>query len=682
MSDAPADKAGSPKLISLEQLGDRTIATVPNGEARGPDRTVETGVSRDGAGVVLRPAKMEAHASFFRRVVGLILVMIAAYVGSMDAKAWNAWGEWAGKTYTDLRGQVHGGVGALEPTDAGDKATKSDADQVEQAARKWPWLWLCLMGVPAIGALSLIPSKPFSLLVTSALVVITCYGGDVLLGIGLSWRTIVLCAVALAYVIHSVPRPPPLSALGIFGLLLVVCACLGAARGWYDWSPLANRMGAGPAALAANWGEELMWLTVLILSVVGVLCSRTKPVHFFIGVLLAMLAYHCVMSGRVEIKAFERSVEGELVTAAYDASTGGQITEQDDSFSNVEAWRWVMAIELVLIVAVLLRKAMGMGSLNVAFALAWMFLGCSLYDSMRTVSLARLWADLGSASGVMSGSRPGTGHSSSLEPLANWGLPTAQPPGQSRAGSPQSIREASKPGMGNSTGQLTPDNLRTANCSTLPATHLPRQTPIASGTDRELATARAAALATVKQVTWRELALPLWMFLTAILAGIIAITGLRILLDGEGCRAWLSYALWLVFGIGLTALWFADPKEPQQSWMGWVSDWTQSRFKLHVVWLIFAGTLAVTGSWALRSRGHVESWIHASIGCAFLGTALTLIGVAILIYFGGFAPLPVWMYGAIAAGQSSLAWILMMHLSIQRSSRVQEMCPSAESTQW
>jgi hypothetical protein len=164
-------------------------------------------------------------------------------------------------------------------------------------------------------------------------------------------------------------------------------------------------------------------------------------------------------------------------------------------------------------------------------------------------------------------------------------------------------------------------------------------------------------------MTWREAMLPVWMYLTVILAGVIAAAGLHLLSADGAYRAWLSYALWLVFGFSLAALWFLDPREPEQSWTSWISDWTQSKYRLHAIWAMFLGSLTVAGSWALRPHSRAEAWMHASIYCAFLGTVLTLISITLLDRFGGFATLPVWIYGAIAAGQSSLAWVMMMHLS-------------------
>lgn len=536
-------------------------------------------------------------ASAFGRLFGFLLVLIAVYLGTMDSEHWNRLVTWGGQS------------------------TAAPAPQLEPLVGDW--LRWCIALVCALGALSLTHAKPFSLLVAAGTVAVTMYGVTTLLEIQLSWRAIVLVAVALGYLIYSVPRPASASAVGIFGLCLTVLASLGAARGWFDWGPLLSRLGPGLARLASDWSEELSWLTVLLLSFLGVFYSRTRPIRFFIAVLLLVLAYHCVMAGRTEIRSFPGL-----------AGPGGeQLTQPDVSYANVEAWRWVAAVECVLIAVVLLYKALGMGCLNVAFAIAWMFLGCGFYNSIRTLSLGRLVVDWTTASGT-------------VQPFSNMGLPLADP-------------AATDHNAGARTGSPTAG-------VNAPAQRLGARTTTAGAvSDAELQRARAAALASIaKQGTWRELVLPGWIYLTAILAGVIGVSGLRMLLGGEAGRAWMSYALWLGFGIGLAAAWFADPKESTQTWTSWLSDWTQSRHKLHIVWLIFVGTAAVAGSWALRPRSREHPWIQASIACAFAGTALSLIAVTILIHLGGFAPLPVWTYGAIAAGQSSLAWILLMYLSV------------------
>jgi hypothetical protein len=491
--------------------------------------------------------------------------------------------------------------------------------QAEQAAPVvLHWLRWGLVAVFGLVTLVLHRSRPIGFLISTSilagLIAATAFCADLLLQTDSSWRPIVVGAVALGYLIQSTSRPARLSGVGVVGLILVGLAGFGAVRGWYD----ASRLGGGSWQFASNWGEELTWLTILTLATVGILCSRTRPIHFLITMLLVAIAYHCIMEGRTEIRAFPSLTKPGAPL----------VTQLDVSYANIAAVRWAVAIELILIAAVLLYRAMGTGALSVAFALAWMLLGCGFYDSLRTLSLERLVADLGTAA--------------NMSPLTNMGLPLAasdpsSPTGSSRATPRRLARHRGQPARGLST---------------------------APPTKEQLAAAEDAARATVRRTTWRELLLPAWMYVTAILAGVIAVAGLRMLLAGPPGRIWVSYALWLTFGIALAALWFADPKEPAQPWQSWLSGWTQSRYKLHVAWLFFIGAAAVAGSWAMQPLSRQDRWMNAAMICPFIGTALSLIGVSGLIFRGGFAPLPVWIYIVIAAGQSSLAWVLMMHMSL------------------
>lgn len=534
--------------------------------------------------------------SAVRRVLGLALICAAVALGIMTTEAWNDLVTWGGTT-------------------AGPQGDQTDPGVLQ-------WIRWCLVAAFGLVTLVLHRSKPIWFLIStsilSGLIASTAFCADLLLQAELSWRPIVVCGVALGYLIQSTSRPARLSGVGVVGLLLVVLAGVGAVHGWYDATHIAARLGEGSRRFASNWGEEITWLTILTVATVGVLSSRTRPIHFLIAVLLVVLAYHCIMEGRTEIRAFPSLTKpgAELVT------------QPDVSYANIAAVRWAIAVELILIAAVLLYKAMGTGGLSVAFALAWMLLGCGFYDSLRTLSLQRFVAELGTASNT--------------SPLANMGLPI-------------DLRERSNP-------------VRSA--AAMPRRHAPNRLPPSRGirtaplTEEERAVAENAARATVRRTTWRELLLPVWMYLTAILAGVIGVAGLRMLLAGPAGRIWVSYALWLTFGIALTALWFADPKEPAQPWQSWLSDWTQSRYKLHVAWLFFVGAAAVAGSWAMPPLSRLDRWMNAAMICPFVGTALSLIGVSILIYRGGFAPLPVWTYIVIAAGQSSLAWVLMMHVNL------------------
>jgi len=130
-------------------------------------------------------------------------------------------------------------------------------------------------------------------------------------------------------------------------------------------------------------------------------------------------------------------------------------------------------------------------------------------------------------------------------------------------------------------------------------------------------------------------------------------------------RTWLLIGLWFVLGLGCAWLWTVWPRNPDQSWLQWLAGFLFSRYHGHLIWLTFLASVAVVGIWAVRGSGSDESWIFSGIYAAFVGTALTLVATAVLIQYGGFPRLPVWTYIVIAAGQSALAWILMMHLTLR-----------------
>jgi hypothetical protein len=151
-----------------------------------------------------------------------------------------------------------------------------------------------------------------------------------------------------------------------------------------------------------------------------------------------------------------------------------------------------------------------------------------------------------------------------------------------------------------------------------------------------------------------------WITLTAALAGLIGVSGLSSLSHDPVVRNWMSHGLWLLFGATVAAIWFLSPPMQGENFGTWFTDWMQSRHKAALTWLVFLGTAAVAGSWALREQASSIAWRRVSIGAIFAGTALSLIAIAVLIFFGGFSPLPTWVYCAVAVGQSSLAWAILM----------------------
>ncbi len=484
------------------------------------------------------------------------------------------------------------------------------------------WGGLSLLFVAGV---SFLPSRPIFVLLTAASFLLVAYSANAMTGSALAdsvveftgselvFAVAVVVSLALGYLIHTAPRVAPPSIRGIIGLLVVALAGLGTVHGWYEAAivSLGPKLGSGIAEFVSQWGEECTWAVVLILTAVGAASSRTKPIYFLNAILLGSLAYYCVLSGMeqmVEFPEFGRSLP-------------------DVTWENVELWRWVAAGELVLLSMILLYQALGIGGFTLATAFAWMFMALSLYGSLGSFSCLRILSS--AVSGHWAGSSGTVG--TTTNPLSGIGMPF-QPEG---------------------------NGLTTTKPEISPAT-----TSRTSG--RMMQTSNSPASANpglVRQQTVGEVTRQVWLLLTAILAGVIGITGLRMLSLPLGLRLLLLCGFWVATALGLAFLVSIAPDRGEAKLGQWLMLWTQSKCHVYGVWVAFIATMAVAGSWAMLDKGAADAWAQASIYTIFGGTLLSLMGVAILIRFGGFPPLPIWTYVAIAVGQSYLAWVLLMHLS-------------------
>ncbi len=503
--------------------------------------------------------------------------------------------------------------------------------------------WLVAAGLVITG-LSVLRSKPILILITSLLFALTAYCCDALIegrilrfvsgvmGSALAHYLLPIAAAAFGFIVHANPRTDRTSGRGILSLLLMAMAALGTQEGWYDWSVIAAYVGPGASKLLGQWSEECTWATILVLTAVGVSSSRTKSIHFLNALLLGALAYHCITSGYSETHTFTQPT-----------TEGRTISIEHLSYTNVENWQWVVAGELVCLAIILLRQAVGLGSIALAFALAWMFAGLAIERSVGTMSVMRSISDAMSVGAAAQASGQG-GAEAGSQPLTNWGLPLPSGRGAPVAGRSRTVVQ---PG---------------------PATQI--RPPISSGslpapppTDAELARAKELAMQRTSEAIVREITPLLWMLLIAIFAGLIGATGLLVMTPRAGHRIALLSGLWLGFGMGLVGLFSVWPRDPDQSWQSWWAAWRLSKYHVHALWLVFLGSMAMAGTWAFRRDSRISSWIHASAAAILLGTCASLTAAAILIRFGGFPNLPAWVYVVIAAGQSSLAWVLLMHLS-------------------
>ncbi|MFH1417554.1 MAG: hypothetical protein ABII12_04610 [Planctomycetota bacterium] len=484
------------------------------------------------------------------------------------------------------------------------------------------WGGLSLLFVAGV---SFLPSRPIFVLLTSASFLLVAYGVDAMtesalaesvegiFGSGLALAVAVVGSLALGYLVHTAPRVAPPRVRGIIGLLLVALAGLGTVHGWYDTaiSSLAPKLGSGVAEFVSQWSEECTWAVALILTAVGAASSRTRPIHFLVAILLGALAYYCVHAGMEKVVVFPEF--------------GKSLPEV--SWKNVELWRWVAAGELVLLGMILLYQALGIGGFSVATAFAWMLVALSLYASLGSFSGLRF------LSSAVSGHWAGGGGTGSMtsDSLSAMGMPVQQ----------------------------SDDAAATTTSGMPPAT----TSRTSAGGAHAAPILSSANPATDRQRIVGEVTRQTWLLVTAILAGVIGITGLRMLSLPLGLRLLLLCGLWVATALGVAALCSIAPDRGEGKLELWLVLWTQSKCHVYGVWVAFIATMAVAGSWAMLGKGTGDSWAQASIYAIFAGTLLSLLGVTVLIRFGGFPPLPIWTYVAIAVGQSYLAWVLLMHLS-------------------
>lgn len=622
-------------IAPLDGIAPKTVAVVHPAQM-----TVTSGPGMD-------PARAPRPAIL---IFGMAILMIGVVLATLPIRTW-----------TNLVLTLSTGTAVAEPTE-GATGTLTLPDPLPAFVRHLSsetGRWMA-SGLLVIAALSVLRARAFAVIVTGALFALTVFSCDSLLagrfsrvatawlGAGSPRYVLAILAAAFGYLVHASPANSKISIRGIIGLLIVAVAGFGTMHNWYDWTPLASRIGPTASQLLSEWTDECTWATVLILTAIGVASSRTRPVHLLIAFMLIALAWHCVSSGLVQVRTFP-----ELAVQDYVP------TVEDVNYRNVEAWRWVVAVELAVLAAVLLHLSLGMGALNVAFAFTWMIAGLGIYGAVGNMSLLRTASEgftVTRSTGMQS-------TQASQDPLANWGLPIGPAPQPTAAPTPtQRLRPNPNEPVNDEPAPRGEDSTvgGTAARNTS-AVARPSGTPDVTG---ELDEARMRALASIQRpATVREITPLVWMFLTAALAGLIAVTGVSMMTSSRSLRRFAFCVLWVSLGIAGTLLWSVWPKG-SETWLGWLAAWRYSQHHTSAIWLTFLGSAAIFGFWALRHDSNLATWVHASAAAVLLATCLTLGGVAILIYWGGFPALPTWVYIVIAAGQSSLMWALLMHQSL------------------
>ncbi len=531
--------------------------------------------------------------------VGLLLLVIGVALGTISHPTW------------------------ITIVTLGQGVTPAAADHVPASwLEAQPWTspsakWIASIVLGLLG-LSCQRGRALSVVVTAAQFAVTAYTCDLLIDGKLRWLAttafgnaslpfvLPIVSAVFGYIVHAGLTKEGASARGTIGLLMVAAAALGTVHGWFNWTPLIDRLAIGAAEVLNEWGAESTWATVLILTAIGVASSRTKPVYFLVALILGCLAWYCISSGMTEIRSFPSLATGDRIPSV-----------EHISYKNVDAWHWVVAGELVVLAIVLAHMSLGMGILNIAFALLWMFGGLTFYNSVSNMSLVRALSE-GAAIGVQ---QRGMTPTAPADPLAGFGLPV----------------ETSPPGA-------QPSAARSSESFALPEAQ------------------REAMQRMQRPIQVREITPLVWMFSTAVLAGIFAVAGIALMTPNESVRTGSLCALWLTCGVLCATLYFLWPKG-SATFEGWLAAFRYSRYHTGVYWTAFFASAGITGIWALRPTASTAAWVHASAAAVLLGTCLSLGAAAILIAFGNFPKLPAWVYIVLTIGQSSLMWALLMQHS-------------------
>ncbi|RIK62176.1 MAG: hypothetical protein DCC65_17940 [Planctomycetota bacterium] len=623
-----SSKQSSPELLR--------IAGEPDGEVRGaplpPPGSQAKPPTAPPAGFIMTnapPARPPRHGTL---LVGLVLILAGVFLALLPPASWKS---------LFSEDAPAGAVGAAPASPSPTPTAMQDWFSRESLATdNARWI---ISGLIVLAGLSFLRARALAVVITAAMFALTAYCCDELsnhafsravsaiFADGAARYVLPLVAAAFGYLVHTLPNQEKLSLRGVFGLVLTAIAALGTVRGWYDWTSVAARIGPDAEKVLAEWRTECTWATVLILTAIGVASSRTRPLHFLIALMLAALAWHCVSTGLVEVRSFT-----DL------AKDGRVLSVEVSSYHNVDIWRWVVAGEMTLLAVILLHLAIGLGGLNIAFAIVWMVVGLAIYDSVGSMSIVRTASEAAGESGAAR--RAGGGAPAGADPLANWGLPLAAPPAMPPR--PQTAPPADADSKGAST---VPQSARPVEVQDLEAAR-----------NRAMQSIQREQL---KATIVREVTPLVWMFLIAILAGAFGVTGVAMMTGREGVRVFVLCGLWLAVGIAVSALWSVWPKN-SESWQGVVAAFRYSRYHTWAIWLAFLVTAALAGCWVLRKDSRVDAWVQASAAAILLGTGLTFGAVAILIRYGGFPSLPTWTYIVIAVGQSSLMWALLMQQNI------------------
>lgn len=576
-------------------------------------------------------AAVDAHGRTPRRgalalITGFLLVVIGASVIGLSPEIWRT-------LVNDAVSLVGAGTSYVtwQPIhDIGRVPLNPDAFVFSERAQT-------LLGAAAVvGGGSVLGAGFFPALLSSALIGLIAGCLMILTGVKMTPAVLIVLALGVGYALHAPAGASPLRARGVVGTLLVLAAALCARSGWIRWDWLATRIGGDAPDFFLAWGDLCAWGVVLAAIAVGVGLARQRRLRFLNAIVLVAVAWSCIQAGMVKTVHFPTLGE-----------SGKSIDVVD--IANVPIWRWVIAAELVLLIWVMLYQTRGFSMMTFAFAVTWLVGGIAISNQMATLSFAK---GISSSFGVAFGAGPSAlrppGTGTPTPGFDNWGVPNSIPPAP-RATTIDSAPLAAGP-MAMPTP--TPEDVRAA-----------REAAIRSASSAAALNTEQQRLNT-RELEFAESTIVAWTALMAILAGMIAAAGMAWMSRDPIYRRTALAGLWVTTIVLAVWLWSRNPLVGGENWRGWLIDWgIQRPLKTQAAVFIAVVSCALCGLFALSRGSRASTWRVVSIAAILIGTLASLGAVAILIHSGGFSPLPTWTYVAIAAGQSWLAWALLLATS-------------------
>lgn len=552
------------------------------------------------------------------RVIGFWLLMLAVYVGSLTFESARQipgavqLETWLRSALPSQESQARSSESPAEP-EATEAATTQPVTGIwstivlaakylwSELLQRWPFLLVAAVLITLAGLCcggSLMGFWVYSILYTTVGVIAAALIATRLagwLGFEPSSLSIIMLMAAVAFVVHTLGDGTAPKTSAVLGLMCTCLAGLGVLRGWYDNPEWVAKVSESSAGFVSAWRGEVVWGVVLVLTVIGVLSSRGRSIHFLNALLLAALAYACIREGSIKVFPFE--------------GTNWKPLEMRD-IAYMPTWRWVLVGELVLLACVLLHMARGVGSIAMVMACAWLAFVLHVDRDMgRGVILT---------------------YSKAAE------IATARPVNNGTAiGGDGAVRQ-------------TPSEM----FSFFPTRPTNEPRPQYSDAQKK---------ALLNKATTRVAIYYIWIYLTAIFAGVIGAAGLRMMIANPKARIFTLVVIWFVFGA--TAVWLWGLWPSSDSWVAALTALVVPKTHVYAIIISAIGSLAVFASWSLQHDSRYTAWVYVAAAITFIGTILTLVGIVLLIKLTGLDPFKVWVYIALTIAQSLLMWVLFVHQS-------------------